>query len=262
MNIVVCIKEVPDWEAPAERFTVVPDGSRVVTDASVKPLMSLFDEHAVEAGLQIVEAVGGSVTAISLGEPSALEILKRALRMGVNEAVLISDPTLKGTDSFGTATVLAAAIKKLGGADLVLCGRQAADWDAGQVGAGIAQALGVPCVSFVQKITPQNGNVRTERQVEDGQEVVEVALPAVLTVTNEINTPRLTSVAGIMAALKKKVPTWTASDLGLSGAVARRLNLVKLFQPKRDLICKIVEGETPAEAGEKLALALRAEKII
>ncbi len=256
MRIVVCAKQVADWDAVPELFSVGPDG-RATADPRVKQVVSLFDEHAIEAGLQLREARGGSVATLTLGPPTAIEVGKRALRMGADEAALIEDPSLRDADAAATAAVLAVGVGKLGGADLVICGRQAADTDASQVGALLAARLGLPFVGAVRRIDAADGTATVERSTGGGKQTLRVRLPAVLSVSSEINRPRLTSVQGVMAALKKRIPVWSLADLGLAGPPAARVRTVRCFVPTRGGSCRFVRGETDAQSGELLALALR-----
>lgn len=266
MRIVVCAKQVADWEAVSELFGVGPDG-RAAIDPRVKQLISIFDEHAIEAGLQLREAHGGSVSVLSLGPPSAIEVGKRALRMGADEAALISDSALEPLDAYGTAWALAGGVERLGGADLVLCGRQAADTDASQVGALLAERLGMPFVGAVRRIEAAGEGqapslLTLERTTGNSKQTLKVSLPAVLSVTNEINKPRLTSVAGIMAAMKKTIPIWSLEDLGPDGLPAARVKTVRLIEPEHGGECHFIHAESAQKAGEKLALALRDARVI
>jgi electron transfer flavoprotein beta subunit len=149
---------------------------------------------------------------------------------------------------------------------VILCGRQAADWDVGQVGLGIAELLGIPCVSIAQKLEIQDNKVTVERLVEGGYDVIEVGLPALITVSNEINKPRYPTLRGIMAAGKKQVPTWDAAALGIDptriGAQAAHAKVLKLYVPVHEAHCEFLEGETDEEKGERLALRLREAKLI
>ncbi|MBI4287031.1 MAG: electron transfer flavoprotein subunit beta/FixA family protein [Chloroflexi bacterium] len=267
MNIVVCVKQVPDPEAPPASFKVDTATNRMVPPANVPPVISPFDLYAVEAALRVKEAKGGKISVISLGNNLQRDVVKKPLSMGCDELFLLEDPAFEGGDSWTTAYVLSLAIKKMGQFDLVFCGRQAADWDAGQVGSGLAELLGVPCVTVAQKIEMQDGGkARMERVLADGYEVLEVSLPAVVTVSNELGEPRYATLKGIMAAAKKQPTVWKPQDIGADaskiGASGRRTQLLKLFQPVKEAKCEIVEGETPAEAAEKLALRLRQAKII
>jgi electron transfer flavoprotein beta subunit len=265
MNIVVLVKQVPDPEAPSSTFKV--ENNRVVPPANVAPVISTYDESALEAAFRLREASGGKVTAISLGTgPKIRDSLKQALAMGADEAYHVKDPALEDPDAFTTATALAAAVRKVGEYDLVLAGRQASDWDAGQVGPGVAELLGVPCVTIVRTIQPQDGKLRVERVVEDGVDIYEVPLPALLTCTSEMLAPRYPTLKGIMAAGRKPIPEWTLADLGLGadavGPAAHRSHLERLFIPVQGGECEFIEGENVGEAAEKLALRLREAKLI
>ncbi|MBI4180302.1 MAG: electron transfer flavoprotein subunit beta/FixA family protein, partial [Chloroflexi bacterium] len=168
--------------------------------------------------------------------------------------------------SWSTAYALAMAIKKIGEYDLIFCGRQAGDWDAGQVGSGIAEILGLPIVTLARKIESAGGKVRVERITADGYEVVEVSLPALITVSNELGQARYPTIRGIMAARRKEPVIWKPVDIGINpaqvGASGRRTRMLKLFQPVREDKCQIVEGDSPEEAAANLALKLREAKIL
>ncbi|MCX8126457.1 MAG: electron transfer flavoprotein subunit beta/FixA family protein, partial [Dehalococcoidia bacterium] len=186
--------------------------------------------------------------------------------MGADELILLEDPAFDGGDSWSTAFALAQAIKKIGQFDIIFCGRQAADWDSGQVGSGIAELLGIPSVTVAKKVEVINGKARVERVVADGFETIEVMLPALITVSNELGEPRYATLKGIMAAARKQPTVWKPADIGIDpaqvGANGRKQRLVKLFQPVREGKCEIMKGETPAEAGTNLALKLREAKVI
>lgn len=265
MHAVACIRQVPDYEAPAELFTVEGDPARIVAAREVKSVIGLFDNHALEAALRLKDAHGGAVTAVTLGPPGAAEVLKRALHMGADAAVLLDEAPYGDLDAAATATVLAAALKKLEPFDVALCGRQASDWDGGLVGAGLAEGLGLPLASLVRALELREQAAHVERLIEEGIEEVALPLPCVLTVTNEMNTPRLTSVQHILAAAKKKIQIWGPADLGLEAAAVRgaaRTRILGLAKPVVDRRCEIVGGDGPEEAGANLALALRAHKVL
>lgn len=266
MNMIVCVKQVLDPEAPPASFKIDPSTNKVIPPQGVAPVISPFDEQAVEAALRIKDAHGGKITVLSLGNKLARDVVKKPLSMGADELVLLEDEAFEGGDSWSTAYALAAAIKKIGSYDLVFCGRQAADWDAGQVGSAIAEVLGLPSVTVAKKVEITDGKARVERVVADGYEVMETSLPALITVSNELGEPRYATLKGIMAAAKKQPTVWKPADLGLApsqiGASGRRSKLLKLFQPVKEGKCEVVEGETPAEAGEKLALRLREAKLL
>jgi len=266
LNIVVCIKQVPDWEAPADTFKIDPERKKLIPPANIDPRISLFDEHAIEAALQLREKHGGKVTIVSMGPDFAQRAIKQAIAMGADEGILLKDTTFEDSDTYATAYILAEAIKKIGAFDLVLCGRQAADWDVGQVGLGVAELLEIPCVTIAQKIEVADGTATVERIVEGGYDVMEVALPALITVSNEINKPRYPTLRGIMAAGKKQIPTWDAASLALdtarTGAQAAHARILSLYVPVHEAHCEFLDGETDEEKGEKLALRLREAKLI
>lgn len=266
MNIIVCVKQIYDPEAPPASFKIDPATNTMVAGPGVNLVVSPFDEQAAEAALRIKDAKGGKITVISLGKSFQRDVIKKPLSMGADELVLLEDEAYDGSDSWSTAFALSKAINKIGAYDLIICGRQAADWDFGQVGAGLAELLGLPCVTIARKIEIEDRMARVERVVTDGYEVVQVNLPALITVSNELGNPRYATLKGIMAAAKKQPVIWKPQDLGLTpeqvGARARINNLVKLYQPEKVARCEMVEGETGADAGAKLALKLREAKLI
>jgi electron transfer flavoprotein beta subunit len=266
MKMLVCAKQVLDPEAPPASFKVNANTNSVVPPQGTPPVVSPFDEQAVEAALRVKDKLGGEITVLSLGQNLLRDVVKKPLSMGADELILLEDEAFDGGDSWSTAHALAAAIKKTGEFDLIFCGRQAADWDAGQVGSGLAELLGIPQVTLAQKVEVTNGKARVERVVPDGYEVVEVSLPAMITVSNELGEPRYATLKGIMAAAKKQPTVWKPQDIGLDasevGASGRRAKTLKLFQPVKEAKCQIIEGESPAEAAENLALKLREAKII
>lgn len=266
MNIIVCVKQVPDPEAPPASFRIDPEAKRAVPPQGVSPVISPFDEQAVEAALRLKDKGGTKVTVLCKGTDLVSNVVKKPLAMGADELVLLQDPALEGGDSYSTAVALAAAIRKIGQFDLVLCGRQAADWDVGQVGSGLAELLKLPCVTLARKVEAQDGRIRVERVVTDGYEVVECPLPAVVTVSNELGEPRYPTLRGIMGAARKQPTVWTAKDIGLDGSQAgkavARAEVLKLFIPTKQSKCEIVSADTPQEAAAKLALRLREAKLL
>ena len=266
MNMIVCVKQVIDPEAPPASFKIDASSNKVVPPPGVSPVISPFDENAVEAALRIKDVQGGKITVISLGVNLLREVVKKPLSMGADELVLLEDEAFVDGDSWSTAYALAATIKKIGDYDLIFCGRQAADWDAGQVGSGIAEILGLPSVTVAKKIDVTESKARVERVTADGYEVVEVCLPALITVSNELGEPRYATIRGIMAAKKVEPIIWKPADIGVEpsqvGGAGRHTKLLKLFQPVREGKCEIMEGESPEEAGVNLALKLREAKIL
>ncbi len=266
MNIVVCLKQIIDYEIPPRAFRIDRQKKKpAMPDASL--VIGPFDENALEVALQLREkAGGGRITAVSMGPESAIEALRKALAVTADEAVLLSDPAFSDLDPFGTARVLGAAIKKLGGADLVLTGRQSGDWDAGQVGQLLAEELGAPCVNFAFRAEPGgDGRVRLYKETPGGAEILEAGTPVVATVTNaETNQLRLAKVRDLMAANRKPVPTWSAADLGLDPAAlaAGRIEVLDLYVPTYDARCEFVTGETPEDKASALARRLVELKLV
>lgn len=265
-NMIVCVKQIADPEAPPGSFKVDEATKKVTPAAGVSQVVSPFDEQAVEAALKIKDAKGGKITVISLGSNFVMDVIKKPLSMGADELILLKDPAFEGGDSHATAYALAMAIKKVGQYDLIFCGRQAADWDAGQVGSGIAEILGIPSVTPVKKVEVDGNKVKIERVITDGYQVIEATTPVLVTVSNELGEPRYPKLKGIMAAAKKTPIEWSAADIGADksklGAAGARAKLMKLFVPVKEGKCEIIGGESPEEAAVALALKLRETRLI
>ena len=266
MNMIVCCKQVIDPEAPPASFRVDTSANKAIPPQGVPPVISPFDENALEAALKIKDAQGGKISVISLGVNLLRDVVKKPLSMGADELVLLEDEAFAEGDGWSVAYALAMAIKKIGEYDIIFCGRQAADWDSGQVGSGIAEMLGLPCVTLARKVDVVDGTARVERVTADGYEVIEVSLPALITVSNELGEARYPTIKGIMAAKRKEPVVWKPGDIGVEtsqlGATGRRTKLLKLFQPVREGKCEIIEGESPEEAAANLALKLREAKVL
>ena len=267
MRIVVCVKQVPNPDIAASQYRVDEQARTVTPVAGVQWVMSPFDEQAVEAALRIREVhPAAKITVMSLGPERARNVLKHGLAMGAEEGVLLTDTAFTDSDGYTTALTLAAAIKKIGNVDLVLTGRQAADWDSGVVGAGVGELLGVPVISCAKEVRIEDGVVRVERVLDDGTEIIEVPLPAVVTVSNEFGAPRTPSLRETMRAARKPVAAWSASDLGLAadavGAAGARRVVERMFIPVKQNRCELVAGSSPEEQAAGLALRLREAKLI
>ena len=208
LHTIVCVKQVPD----TTEVKIDPTTGTMVREG-LQSTINPFDENAVEAALSLREQRGGKVTALSMGIPSAVEQLRHVLAMGADEAVLLSDRALAGADTLATAYALSMAVRKLGDFDLILCGKQAIDGDTGQVGPGIAERLGIPQITFAREIQVEDRVVQVKRMLEDGYEIVEADLPALVTVVKQINEPRYPSVKGLLAAKRKNIPVWSAADI-------------------------------------------------
>lgn len=264
MHIVVCVKQVPDWDIPPSSFKVDEGAKKVVPPPGVAPVVSQFDAIAVEAAMRIKDANPDTkVTIMSMGPAGARDVIKHGLAMGGDEGVLLTDDAFNNLDSHGTATVLSSAITKLGDVDLVLTGRQAVDWDLGVTGTLISEMIGAPVITFAKAVSVADGKVTVERVLPDAFETVEASLPAVVTVSNELGEPRYPKLQQIMAAAKKTVNTWAAGDIGLdAGALGPRLTLESLFVPVVDTKVEIMQGDTPEEQAMALARRLREAKLI
>jgi electron transfer flavoprotein beta subunit len=258
MNIIVCVKQVPDTtEISIERET------GLLMRDNAPAILNPFDAYAVEEGLRIAEQLGGKVTALTMGPPAAAEVLREAMAMGVEEALHICDDAFRGSDTYVTAKILAAAIEKLGGADLILCGKQAIDGDTAQVGPEIAELLALPHAAYVKKIRRvTEKSIILERMVEIGLEIIEIQLPAVLTVLKDINIPRMPSFKLKREAKKRQLPLWGIEDLGLKeeevGISGSPTTVMRSFTAEARGACEMLKGsdeEIIASLFAKLAAA-------
>lgn len=241
MRIIVCIKQVPD----TAEVRINPETNTLIRDG-VPSIINPYDTHAIEAGLQIREKTGGRVTVLTMGPPQAEEALKEAISMGADEAVLLTDRAFAGSDTWATAYTLAKAIEYIG-ADIILCGKQAIDGDTAQVGPEVAEFLDIPHVAYIRKIDDvTDSRIVVQRLMDDGYDVVESSLPVLLTVVRELNSPRLPSLKGKMAAKKAVIKKLTAADiraeeesLGLKGSPTQVRNI---FAPEVRKDRKMFEG--------------------
>jgi electron transfer flavoprotein beta subunit len=251
MNIVVCIKQVPE----TTEVRVDPETNALIREG-VKSIVNPFDENALEAALQLKEAVGGKVTSVTMGPPQAEEALRYTLAMGADEAILLSDPGSRGSDTLATSYSLAQMVRKIGEVDLVLCGKQAIDGDTGQVGPGLAERLGIPQVTFAIELSVEDGKLRAKRVLDDFFEVVEVKLPAVVTVVKQINEPRTPGMRNVLKAKRAEIIRWSLADLGgdatQTGFDGSPTQVVRVWPPERKAGGQMLEGE-PDEVAGKLA---------
>jgi electron transfer flavoprotein beta subunit len=260
MNIVVCMKQVPD----TVEVKINPETGTLIREG-VPGIINPFDMHAIEAGIQVKEKVGGKVTVITMGPPQAEAALRDAIAMGADDALLLSDKAFAGSDTWATSYTLAKAIGKLG-ADIIICGKQAIDGDTAQVGPETAEFLNIPHISYVRKIEDVSENsIRVQRMMDEGYDVVESAFPVLLTVVKELNEPRLPSLKGKMVAKKAVIKKWTLSDitadennLGLKGSPTQVKNI---FSPEARSGRKMLEG-TPEEQVDALIQELRGIKCL
>ena len=262
LSIVVTVKQVHDPEAPASTFKIDPETERVVLAPGIPPVLNPYDENALEAALRIKDANHCRVTVISLGAKLAKAVHRKCLAAGADDLFLLEDELFRDLDSYCTAFVLAIAIRRIGQWDLILTGRLAADTTAGVVGSGIAEMMQIPSVTVAGRIEIAGDGMRVERVVADGCELVEVPLPALVTVSHELGELRNVSLQELMAAQDKPITTWRCQDLGIESLPMRRVSPLKLFIPHKETSCEIVEGASEAKAGTKLALKLRDAKLI
>lgn len=258
MNIIVCIKQVPE----TTEVRINPETNTLIREG-VKAIINPFDMYAIEESVRLKEKFGAKVTVITMGPPQADAALREALSMGADEGILVCDRAFAGSDTWATSYTLSAAIKKIGQYDLILCGKQASDGDTAQVGPGIATHLDIPQVTYVKKIEEVKENlIRVERMMEEGFEIIEVSIPCLFTVVKEINEPRIPSLKGMIRAKSAKITLWTQKELNLDsksiGLLGSPTQVVKIFTPAQRQGGQIISGETQ-DIVEKLVGLLKSE---
>ena len=210
LKIVACIKQVP----ATTNVRIDPETNALIRDG-VESQVNPFDENAIEAALQVKEALGGDayVVALSMGPPQAETILRDAVALGCDDAILLTDAKFRGSDTLATSYTLARAIRKIGDVDLILCGKQAIDGDTAQVGPGIAEHLGIPQITFAIELSVDGKQVTARRMLEDSFEIVECRVPALVTVVKQINEPRRASMKNVLKARHHEIRKWSAADV-------------------------------------------------
>ena len=261
MNIVVCLKQVPD----TTDVKIDPNTNTLIRQG-IKAVINPFDSFALEEGVRLKEKSGGKVTAISMGPPQATDMLRDAIAVGADDAILLSDIAFAGSDTLATSATLGKAIEKIKAYDLIICGRQTLDGDTGQVGPELAENLGIPFIAYVSKIEEiANGKIRVQRMVEDGYETIEASLPAVITVVKEICVPRMPSLRGVFKSKSAQIPTWTANDIAAAketiGQAGSGTWVVKVFYPQRIQHAEMLKGEPEIQV-KALIGKLREVKLI
>jgi len=261
VRIIVCVKQALD----VSQIKVDTASRRLITvDAQKK--ISDFDKNALEEAVRLKEKLGGEVVTVTIGPEDAKTTVREALAMGADKAYVISDPMFEGGDTMATSYVLAEAVKKIGSFDLVLCGEASVDSFSAQVGPRLADRLSIPVVLYVKKLTLEGDSVTVERNLEDSFETVRVKTPVLLTVTKELNEPRIPSLMSIMKASKKEVVVWNAADLNVAkekvGEAGSAIRIVSVLAPKVERKKVVIKGETPAETAEKLAKALIQDGVV
>jgi electron transfer flavoprotein beta subunit len=243
MNVVVFLKQVPG----TTQVKIDPETNTLIREG-IENIINPFDTYAIEEGVRLRERFGGKVTVISMGPPQAEAALREAVSLGADEGILLSDRAFAGADTWATSYTLSMALRKLEQYDIVICGRQTLDGDTGQVGPQVAEMLSLPFIAYVSQVEEVVDNsMRVRRMVEDGYEVMESSLPAVITVVKEINTPRLPSLRGIARSKSASIPVWGVKELnidpgkvGMAGSFTR---VVRIFSPQQDRRGEIFQGE-------------------
>jgi len=256
MNIVVCLKQVPG----TTEVKIDPQTNTLIRQG-IENIINPFDTYALEEGVRLKEKHGGKVTVITMGPPQADAALREAVSLGADEAVLLSDRAFAGADTWATAYTLSQALVKIKTYDLIICGRQTIDGDTGQVGPEMAEMLDMPFIAYVSNIEEiKDKYLRVKRMVEEGHEVIETTLPAVITVAKEINVPRLPSLRGIMKSKSTAIQTWGIKELGIDtakvGLAGSSTQVIKVFFPQRITKAEILEG-TLEERVDKLVDRLK-----
>jgi len=261
MNILVCVKQVPG----TTKVKINPETNTLMRQG-IENIINPFDTYALEEGVRLKERYGGKVTVISMGPPQAEAILREAISCGADEAILIGDAAFAGSDTLATSYTLSRAINKVKDYDLIICGRQTIDGDTAQVGPETAETLGIAFVSYVSKVEDiSNGQMRVQRLIEEGHEIIETTLPALITVVKEINVPRLPSLRGKAKAKSAVITNWNAQALetdkdrvGLTGSPTR---VVKIFSPQRTRTGEMLPG-SPEDQIDSLIRKLKGSQLI
>ncbi|MBD3167863.1 MAG: electron transfer flavoprotein subunit beta [candidate division Zixibacteria bacterium] len=258
MNIVVCVKKVPEIDQ-----VTVKDGKVAASGAG---MTNPFDMYAIEEAIRLKENVGGEVRALTFGSDDSDSALREALSLGADSAVRVWDDSAEDTDIMGTAEILAGAIKKMGDVNIVLFGKQAVDNDASSIASAAAGYMGLPQILFVKKIREiDDSKIVAERATENGFDVVESPLPVIISVVKEINEPRLPSLKGKMKAKKARIDVWTLEDVGVDSSAIGAGSPSKLTEAKEPPARpkgEMLSGETPEELAEALVSKLKENKII
>ncbi len=253
MQIKVCIKQIIDPEIPSTEFKVDFNAKKAV-EGQGELVLSPYDENAIEVALQLKDRDKDiEVTAVTAGGEASVKVLRKALAMGCDKAVWLKDPAADSLDSAATARVLAAGIRKAGGADIVLCGRQAGDWDMGLVGSMLAEELSAACVPLAYNIAPAGDKLAIKRETDKGMETLETTAPVLATITNDSsNQPRYPSVKGVMMAGRKEIPTWSFQELELGEDLQNRVVVDELTIPSYERQVVFIDGEDGPEKGVNL----------
>lgn len=255
VRILVCVKQALDVSQvkadTATRRLITVDAPKKISD---------FDKNALEEAVRLKERLGGEILTITVGPEDAKTTIKEALAMGADKSYILCDPMFENSDTLATSYILAETVKKLGSFDLILCGEASVDSFSAQVGPRLAERLKMPLITYVKKLSLEGDTVTAERNLEDSYETIRAKTPVLLTVTKELNEPRIPSLMAIMKAAKKEVVIWKAADLNIQeekvGESGSAIKILSVLAPKVERKKIVIKGETPAETAEKLAKAL------
>ena len=259
LKIIVCAKQIPDPEAPLSDVSVDAEKKEVFVDAP--QVISPFDENALEAALLLQEEIGAKITVLSLGKKVSDTVLRKTLAAGADELILLQDETFEKLDSHSIASALADAIRKIGEYGLVLTGRQAGDWDSGQVGLILGEMLALPCINLAREIKVEDGDVLVKKNIPGGYEQVRAKMPALVTVSNEVGELRYISRSRMLKMLRgtASIPSWSSDDFVSALEELQKIEIVELSSPpdmRRD--CEFIDGATSDDKAEKLATIFKA----
>jgi len=258
-RIIVCLKQAVDVSQlkvdPATRQLMTAGAPRKISD---------FDKNALEEAIRIKEKLGDvEILTLTVTSEDAKAVLREALAIGADKAYVVSDPSFKDVDTLGTAYILAEAIRKIGNFDFVLCGETSLDSFSGLVGSRLAELLGLPQISYVRRLSVEGDIVVAERTLEDAIETVRTKMPVLVSVTREINQPRIPSLMMIMRASKKEIVTWTVADLGIQrDKLSSKIDIIEVLAPKTERKKIKITGENAQEIADKLAKALIQEGVV
>ncbi len=261
VKILVCVKQAIDVSQikidTATRRLIAVDAPKKISD---------FDKNALEEAIRVKEKLGGEIITLTVGPEDAKTTVREALAMGADKSYVVTDPMFEGSDTLATSYILAEAVKKIGTFDLVLCGEASIDSFSAQIGPRLADRLNMPLITYVKKLNLEGDTITAERSLEDSHETIKAKTPALLTVTKELNEPRIPSLMAIMKASKKEIVMWNAADLGIAkekvGESGSATKVLSILAPKVERKKVVIKGETPAETAEELAKALIQEGVI
>ncbi len=252
LNIIACLKQVPDPEAPSSVYRIDEDGKHVICKG-VPPVISTYDENALEAALRIKDVMECKITVISMGKSLSKPVLRKSLAAGADDLILLDNSAFVDMDSYASAVILAEAIKKIENYDLIVTGLQAADTNAGVIGPGIAELLGIPCITGVRKVNVEGSTIVTESILPDGYRIIKAGLPAVVTVHKSLGDLRSAPAASMIEAQKRPVTIWTAEDLQIQPSDYLKARLQKYYIPQHESFVEMITGATPDDLGMNLA---------